>query len=188
MQPVLRAAENTMKYKMFFLFEIFFLVASSVQVSAQDWQKITCPDGLDNKIEVEYKADTFKYQSNGRDDNVQYFFRVTNRYQTQHRVWVIITTQTGIKRETWNNVPVTLTPNKPFRNSSYITAYGIDLLSCRVSFSRPGATGKPTSEANGKPLNPGVDEVTFPGPQPTPKPKQKSRKAGLGFAALKWSL
>jgi hypothetical protein len=166
-----------MKYEMFFLFAISFLVASSVHVSAQDWQTITCPDGLDNKIEVEYKAGTIKYQANGRDDNVQYSFRVTNRYQTEQRVWVIITTQNGNKRETWNNVPVTLAPNKPFRNSSYITAYGIDLLSCRVSFSRPGTTGKSTSGPNGKPLNPGVEEVTFPRPKPAPKPKQKSRKS-----------
>ncbi len=163
---------------MFFLLAIFFLVASRAPVSAQDWRKVTCPDGLDNKIEVEYKAGTFKYQSEGRDDNVQYFFRVKNQYQTEQRVWVIITTQNGNKRQTWNNVPVTLTPNKTFSNSSYITAYGIDLLSCRVSYSRPGVTGKSVSGPNGKPLNLGVDEVTFPGPKPARKPKQKVEKVG----------
>jgi hypothetical protein len=153
------------------------ILSGDCSVYAQGWQSINCPDGLDNRVEVQFRAkSSLTFDGiDGSKDNLHYAFRITNHYPEAQKVWIILTTKQGTKERTSNNGPVTLQPERPFADSSSVDAYGSAVLGCRVTFKAPGRPGV-SQGALGTPVAPGVNVIEFPAPKSKPSTKRKRPK------------
>lgn len=150
------------------------LLLGWLSVSAKEWQAIPCSDGLNNQIEVSYKRGTYKYSGGGSDQNNEFNFKIFNGYSVKKKVWLLMTMRRGNGQHTWTMSPVTILPNQSKADSIALYAYGLDIISCKISFSQPTTKGGPATIKS-------VDEVTFPGPikrssNPTQKRKRSNPK------------
>jgi hypothetical protein len=154
---------------------VILLSIFPVTLFAQEWQTIDCPDGFDNRIQVQYRPlSKLLYDGlDGSKDNLHYIFRLTNTYSETQKVWVTVVTQQGDGSQTSKNGPVTLTPGKPFVDSSSVEAYGSRVTGCRITYRPPGSASRPSDPGHGTPVAPGVNVIEFPGSKPKPKPRKK---------------